>query len=411
MKHTLSEALSVILPTPEATLLLRACLDKGTSGKRACEAWLGNQTEPENQVIGERTKAFLPLLFHAVQTHRIDVPGDFRTILRTAAWREELRTRTYRRICRNVFAALAGKQIPAIVLKGAALAETVYSNPALRHSHDIEILVEDRELEKIVGLFISLGFTPSRKASRVGSENIELIHESALPLVLRRELFQIPFYNAALSDICSRTQIAIICDIPVRVLSPADALFHVCGHAAYSPSRESFRWISDAWFIIHKHPDLDWDLLLDCARWSHLALPLWVMFDFLSKDLNAPVPRSFLDRVSFAASRNKSIEGELALLGARSSPRGGFRNLIRKTRNWSGRALIIKWMVFPSPTYVRWVSQTRGLWLLPLQYFYRPISYVSRRTWPTLKSVLRRIGLGGRAKIGGRTVKAYRAAG
>jgi hypothetical protein len=249
-------------------------------------------------------------------------------------------------------------------------------------------------LNEIVGLLISLGFIPPfRKASRTDSADIELIHESALPLVLHRELFQIPFYNAALSDICSRTQIATICNIPMRVLSPADALLQTCGHAAYSPSRESFRWISDAWFIIHKYPDLDWDLLLDCGRRSHLALPLSVMLGYLSNDLNAPVPRSFLDRLSFAASKNKSIERELALFAARSSVRGGFRNLIRKARNWHARALIIQWMLFPSPTYVYWVSQTRRFWLLPLQYFYRPIKYVSRRIWPALKNILRRIGI------------------
>jgi hypothetical protein len=393
VKHPLSDALSVILPTPEVTLLLRACLDKGISGRRACEAWLRNQTESKNQPIGEVTKAFLPLLFDAVQTYGIDVPGNFRTVLRTAAWREELRTRTYRRICRNVFAVLAGKQIPAIVLKGAALAETVYANPALRHSHDIEILVERYEPYDIVGPLISLGFTASGKASRRGSEDIELIHESGLPLVLHRELFQIPFYNAAHSNVCSRAQVAVISEIPVRVLSPADALFHICGHAVYSPSRESFRWISDAWFIIHKHPGLDWDLLLDCARRSHLALPLSVMFGYLSRDLNAPVPWSFLDRLSFAASKNKSIELELALFGARSSVRGGFRNLIRKARNWRARAFIFKWMLLPSPTYVLWVSQTRHFWLLPVEYLRRPINYASRRIRARLRNVLRQLGM------------------
>jgi hypothetical protein len=411
VKHPLADTLAVLLPAPEVTMLLCGCLDKGQSGKRACESWLADHTEFGNQPVEEVTKAFLPLLFEAIRAHGIDVPANFGTILRTAAWREELRTRTYRQICRNVFTVLKDQGMPAIVLKGAALAETVYSDPALRHSHDIEILVEHPELDEIVDLLTSRRFAPpSRKASRTDSGDIELIHESGLPLILHRKLFPIPFYNAALLDICSRAQIATICDIPVRVLSPADALLHTCGHAVYSPSRESFRWIADAWFIIRKHPDLDWDLLLDCARRSHLVLPLSVMCDYLSKDLNAPIPRSFLDRLSFAASRNKSIEGELALFGARSSPRGGFRNLIRKTRNWSGRALIIKWMVFPSPAYVRWISQTRGLWLF-LQYFYRPINYVSRRTLPTLKSVLRRIVIGGRAKIVNRSVKAYRAAG
>jgi hypothetical protein len=231
-----------------------------------------------------------------------------------------------------------------------------------------------------------------RKNTATDSLNVELKHGSGLPLVLHHNLFKMPFYNPDVSEFWSRSQTRSIADVAVLVLSPADALLHLCGHASYSLSRESFRWISDAWFIIHKHPDLDWDLLLDCARRSHLALPLSVMFEYLSKDLNAPVSRRFLDRLSFTASKSKSIELELALFGARSSMRGGFKNLIRKARNWHARALIFKWMLLPSPTYVLWVSQSRHFWLLPVQYLYRPVNYVSRRILATLKTHLRRIG-------------------
>jgi hypothetical protein len=187
------------------------------------------------------------------------------------------------------------------------------------------------------------------------------------------------------------------------VLSAVDALFHTFGHAVYSPSRESFRWIADAWFIIHKHPDFDWDLLLGCARRSHLALPLSVMFGYLSKDLNAPVPSRFINRLSLAARKSGSIEQELALFGARSSRQGGFKNLIRKTRNWPARALIFKWMLLPSPSYVFWISQTHYFWLLPVEYLRRPISYASRRIRATSRNIRRQLGVRGSAY--GRYVK------
>ena len=80
--------------------------------------------------------------------------------------------------------------------------------------------------------------------------------------------------------------------------APADSLLHVCGHASYSKSRQSLRWLTDAWLIVNRHPDLDWDLLLDCARRSHLALPLSVALSYLANDLNAPIPLRFLNRLS-----------------------------------------------------------------------------------------------------------------
>ena len=393
VRHALSDALSVILPAPEDTLLLRACLHSGESGKHACRTWLKEHPEPKNELKKESTKAFLPLLFNALRIHGIAVDNTFLTILRTAAVREEVRTNTYRSICRNVFSTLAANEIPTIILRGAALADTVYAAPALRHSHDIDILLEPRYRDSTLTLLASLGFVPLRKKAPTDSLKVELKHGSGLPLVLHRNLFEIPFYNPDISELWSRSHTRVIADVEVRVLSPADALLHLCGHASYSPSRESFRWISDAWFVIDRHRDLDWDLLLDCAHRSHLTLPLSVTLGYLTKDLNTPVPSSFLDRLFTTASKTTAIGRELALFGARSALRGGFKNLIRKTRGWRGRAFVITWMLFPSPSYVLWVQQVRHSWLLPFHYIYRPIRYVSRRIWPKFKNFMRRVGI------------------
>src|SRR5262249_14493381 len=148
----------------------------------------------------------------------------------------------------------------AILLKGAALGETVYPDPSLRHSHDIEILVQDLNLPEVAQLLSEAGFVPSETKLGRGRDSLQLVHESGLPLVLHRTLFEIPFYNTALLQICSRARTVLLLDTPAQVLSPSDVLFHICGHAAYSVSRESCRWISDAWFIVDRYRDLDWDL-------------------------------------------------------------------------------------------------------------------------------------------------------
>jgi hypothetical protein len=384
--HPLFETLSAILPAPSDTRLLRACIQKGEPAREACDTWLKSHADTKSEYARESVKSLLPLLFSSVRSHSIPVSSAFLTVLRTAALREQLRTKTYYDICRRVLSTLARNAIPAILVQGAALGKTVYPDPALRHSHRIDIITERRHINALVGLLAPLGFSRSAKTWKRDRHDIEIIHETGLPLAVHHELFEIPFYNAAFSDLYSRAVPAVVCDIPIEILSPADALLHVCGHATYSGRHESLWWVIDSWFIVDRCRDLDWDLLLETAKRSHLALPLSVMLTYLAEELNAPIPASFLHGVSATACKVPSIDCELALFAARQSPRCGFKQLIRDTRNWRGRLYVIKWMLLPSATYTLWVSQLRHLWLLPVQYLYRPLRYVSARIRPFFAS-------------------------
>jgi hypothetical protein len=338
----------------------------------------------------------LPLLFRAVRTHSIEVSNAFLTILKTASLREELRTKTYRVIARRVLSVLANREYPAIPIRGVVLGETVYPDPALRHSHDIEILVGDGDPDEVGRSLIAAEFSPSRTLSRSGPN--EFVHPSGLPLVLHRGLFEIPFYNEGLQVMKARARTELILDTRVPILSPADTLLHICGHAACSVRRDSHRWVGDAWFTIDRYRDLDWELLLAAARQAHLALPLLVMLPYLREQLDSPVPVAFLDRLAQAASRTPPIGRELALHGARLSPRGGFRHLIREAGHWHGRLQVVRWMLSPSRAYVSWVSGRRRSWLVSAEYVARPVRYGSRRTRSVLMRVVRSIDRALRAR-------------
>lgn len=379
----LSDTLSVILPAPEQTWLLRACLYSGELGRQAWEAWRERVGDLKATLGKDKGsfKALAPLLLMALRRNSVGVDSSLLTYLRTAYLREDLRSKIYHRILRSVLSALTAGGVSPIVLKGAALGETVYGDLALRHSHDIDILMEESDLFIGARQLSSLGFTLSGEESGAGQDHVKLTHESGLPLELHSRLFRIPYYRAPLADMRARNQAQVIAGIQTRILSPADNLLHVCGLASCSGSNESLRWVCDAWHIISRHPNLDWDVFLDCALRSNLALPLSVTLGYLAKGLNAPIPATLLDRLSVAASRTDAIGREAALFAALAATRGELKGLIRMTDGWGSRARVIAWMFFPSASHLRWTYHVRHAWLLPFYYVYRPLKYIANRIW------------------------------
>jgi len=391
----LSGVLSTILPTEEQTWLLRACLWSEEAGREAWAVWRDYVGDPVSFAKHDNAgvKNVLPLLSVSLKNNGVAVDSAFQTCLRTAYLRDELRAKVYRQICREVLTAYTEADISIIVLKGAALADTVYRDPVLQHAHYLELLVKEDELYRAVNLLQSLGFASSNGNLNSNKQHVEIEHQTGLQLVLHHRLFRMPFYNVAAADLWARSEIQTIADVPARIMSPADNLLDVCGHSFCSPNHELLRWVCDSWFIVHRYPNLDWNILLDCASRAHMALPLYVTLDYLAKDLHAPIPNDFLNRLREIAARTDTIGREAALYGARGSVRGGFKTLLTSASNWRERALIIKWMLIPSLRYLHRVQRTRHPWLLPLYYVYRPLRYIGRRIWSSCKSWIRSNGL------------------
>ncbi|TMA95578.1 MAG: nucleotidyltransferase family protein [Deltaproteobacteria bacterium] len=291
-----------ILPTLEQVLLLRACLQSGQSGREAWEAWQSQRSNFHNGLeTTEALSGLRPLLLNALRRNAVAADKTFLTYLRVAHLREEARTNIYRRICGRLLSTLRAEGIQAILLKGAALADTVYPSPVLRHCHDIDILLMDGDLQRAVRALSSQDFMPFDETPEPVIDDMKLVHRSGLPLELHSRLFRTPFYNETLAGIWTRSQEQMIADVPSRILSPADNLLHVCVDAFYCESRQSLRWVCDSWLIIDRYPNLDWNMLLDNARDGDFAQPLSIILGYLEQELNAAIPAAFLDRLYAAA--------------------------------------------------------------------------------------------------------------
>src|SRR5262245_5915381 len=228
-KFALAEALSVIIPTREETLLLRACLYPADSARRAWEEWRNFKNDLRDGFLGdnESVRKLRPLVFNAQNFHGLEVDKESQTYLRSAYLQEDLRGKIVRRICRDILLLLRKESIPMIVLKGVALAETVYSNPVLRHCHDIDLLIKDQDMNRAKKLLPSIGFKEIDQKDELASGTCKFEHESGLPLELHTGLFQLLYYNGLRGEMWERSRNQIIAECPTRILDPTDNLLHV----------------------------------------------------------------------------------------------------------------------------------------------------------------------------------------
>lgn len=385
MRPALSDTLTVLLPTEQDTLLLRACLCSPDAAREAWRAWLDVAGGPEEKLSQPRPALvhLLPLLYVAARRCNVEVEGEFAFHLRAAYVREGMRSEAYRGILRKVLRILEDEGIDLTVLKGAALAGTVYDDWALRHCHDIDLLVHETEQASARRALQDAGMRQQYERSPMPRGG-RFLHDSGLPIELHTDLFEHPFYRCGAADMAGRRQMVDIDGILVRVLSPSAAVLHVCGHASYSGSRSSLRWATDAWSIAAKCADLDWDAFLWDTTRVKLALPLHVMFEYLATQLGAPIPRPVLQSLAHDAARAGPRAREAVLFGVH----GTHRQLRKATHEWRSRGLLLRWWLFPSPSCLRWEYGARSRSGILLLYIERIVRHVVRR----VRFVLTRMG-------------------
>jgi hypothetical protein len=373
------ESLPLLCPTVEETDLLRACLWSGAAARDAWTRWQRSVGDPEAAIKrnASHIKSLLPLLHHGLRRSGAVGESGVGAALGGATLAERLRYEVYARISARAFDALAAAAVPFIVLRGAALAEAAYPATALRHSHDVDLLIRPNDVGRATDALRQASFLDGTPYDETGTAR--MLDPSGLPVALHDRLFRAAYYSPPLLDMWTRAQRDNCAGRTVSMLSPADHLVHICGHAACSASRDRLKWAADAWYLLERNPSLDWAQWLETVRASRLALPLATVLRYLAVDLEAPVPSWVLDRLSQTAALAERAAREVALSGVRAGVRGTFRNLIAATHSLPGRLDLARWMLLPSPASLRLGEPLRYPRAWPLYYVGRPLAYAGRR--------------------------------
>ncbi len=243
--------------------------------------------------------------------------------------------------------------IEVIVLKGAALAQTVYEDIGLRPMNDLDLLVRPKSLRKAVKVLQGLGFAPlmysyARYHVFLRQENLTAeLQWNLLDGVQHYELWSqaVPLFPWTDGVLTLNTQMHLL---------------YLAGHAFWQHQRRlRLIWLYDLRLVAGKYRREDWETLL-----QRTASSIWQ--PALLNALTA-LKTHFGDDLPDMPSAGDSVSPMVSLTDPTH------RKFIKMWRalDWGSRIHMIAQGLFPPAGYMRWRYNIRHSLFLPLYYPYR----------------------------------------
>lgn len=233
-------------PAPEYELLLDAIapLDAPRADLRA---WSGRQWGRALHVADWHRLS--PILYCHLES-RGGAPAAVRSALERAYLANAARTLYLRATLSRLIDALAEADVQVIPLKGAALVESAYPDPAQREMLDLDVLVRVPRLEAATAALATIGYRPSPHADdkQTSTQLTAETHHDA-PLIGEQQLVAVELHRHVaimgegrgfdIDGFWERARLAG--DGRHLLLSPEDMLLHVCLHFTRNRLGGSYR--------------------------------------------------------------------------------------------------------------------------------------------------------------------------
>jgi hypothetical protein len=211
---------------------------------------------------------------------------------------------------RDAVDALEAAAVPVMLLKGAALLQDVYPDPAVRELLDLDLLVPGDQLEVADAALGAAGFRPESDGGAAPAQEVRAGHHHAAPLVDHRTMTAVELHHHVamaserrhfpIDDLWRRARPTA--DGAFLLPSAEDLLLHVCVHFTRNRlggshdrrgSGGALAQVGDVAWIVHRER-IDWKLLVDVALdyqlHGHVYLALYA-----AHAVGVPVPASALE--------------------------------------------------------------------------------------------------------------------
>jgi hypothetical protein len=192
---------------------------------------------------------------------------------------------------------------PWLIVKGPAVASTLYDPPELRNAGDIDVLVAPDQFARAVALLENAGHPvddanwPLVRRLTAGQLHMMLPNDTALDLHWHLlfnsdERLQFPVTT---TELVRRRRSVSIAGADLFTLDSADTLIHLSFHAA-KEGGDRLGWLSDITRAAAVS-DLDWDHVVSRSLDWRMELPVGTMLQRAVRELDAPVPADVLERL------------------------------------------------------------------------------------------------------------------
>jgi len=208
--------------------------------------------------------------------------------------------------------ACADAGLGLLVLKGAALAETVYARPTLRRFGDLDVLVRRADAPRARTVMESLGYIvdplqwEDLNGGRDGQANFfKHIARGSVVVEMHTELINNDLFFGQIrvddNELWERALSVRLAGAEAWVLGPEDQILHLCLHLAghYLAAPQSLRDIAQVLSVSR----LDWTLFVRLAQKAGAATICFAGLFAASRLLGTSVPPSVLDSLAPDASR------------------------------------------------------------------------------------------------------------
>jgi hypothetical protein len=286
-----------MIPTPDQVLLLRACL---LSGNEAATAWKLWRARVNFDDIDAASYRLVPLLYKNLRREKIDddLLGRFKGIYRHTWSRNQLLFHD----ATQVMKAMRDAGIPVLIIKGATLATSFYSDAGLRPMNDFDFMIPFREAPRAFEVMQTAGwnYLESVPLEQVVwcSHAAKWMNQNGRQIDLHWHLLPEGRQADADDDLWKCAVKKEIGGHFFLSLDATDLLWHVCAHGAIGDEIPAIRWVADAWMILQKKSALDWERFIVTVQKRKLTLPVGRALAYFQKEFVAPVPDSVLQALA-----------------------------------------------------------------------------------------------------------------
>lgn len=190
--------------------------------------------------------------------------------------------------------ALHAADVKAVALKGPVLAERLYSNPRVRPSADLDLLVAPSDFNRATSALAAVGYRPQNESQDrfLRKYHYHTILSRSCPPVIELHFrlshgfgTKIPAEQFLSRARVHRTERGAV----VHVLSPEDEMIYLSVHAAGHHFLR-LSWLCDIKLLLSRYPDLDWKTV--AARAASFKVRAAVLFtcETLRRRLGVDIP-------------------------------------------------------------------------------------------------------------------------
>jgi hypothetical protein len=273
------------------------------------EDWHGLLVQAERE-------GMTPLLRKHLIESESEVPGPIRRSLNMLHKRHQKKAVVRLKVLEEILVLFSEHQLTPMLIKGAALCQSLYPDPALRPMRDIDILFGKDEVDQAHELLRNIGFTQSTAPIPPDHYHLPSLHrtvdEVQVCIELHRGLYPNcpPYYPEVDFDKLMETgRIIQVGDVEVVTFSHEETLHYLYQHAFRAPlTYEPYKLINVADIISFTEKyfeTLDWQMIQKRFPFLFNALPLMQYVSpwnrqKVPREIIAPVPEDkTLDLTSF----------------------------------------------------------------------------------------------------------------